>query len=157
MRLKRSQTTRNVIFRDLKIRSGSSINLDKHTNLRALTFSHGLAQKVGKIPRACPVESHVCRYKNPKIQVLKMPRACPVEPHVCCYLAENVNLHGARPWHPVYLLKSISVANSVILHGASPWHLRLFVQALSHNQRVVSYLTTLWIPRKSLLSFTRAP
>ena len=37
----------------------------------------------------------------------RMPRACPVEAHVCCYResvncslkAISVKLHGASPWH----------------------------------------------------------
>src|ERR1044072_1845983 len=64
-----------------------------------------------------------------KNQGLRMPRACPVESHVCCYLArglprkslqarngfcflraENVNLHGPRPWHPDLLLETIGLA-----------------------------------------------
>ncbi len=51
-----------------------------------------------------------------------MPRARPVESHVCCYLAGNVNLHGPRPWHPIFYDKNASVVTSVTLHGTSPWH-----------------------------------
>src|SRR5690242_10994145 len=77
--------------------------------------------KKSKIPRACPVESHVCSYQNSKAKGVPMPRACPVERHVSCYLATNVKLHGTSPWHPDRWVRG-GVATSVILHGTSPWH-----------------------------------
>jgi hypothetical protein len=85
------------------------------------------AQKVKEIPRACPVEFHVCCQPNQT----QMPRACPGESHVYCYLALNVNLHGTSPWHPVFIAETIGVATNASLHGTRPWHLRLFVQSLS--------------------------
>jgi len=47
----------------------------------------------GKIPRACPVESHVSRYTPTKISVW-MPRACPVEPHVKRLATDRETLRG---------------------------------------------------------------
>ena len=40
----------------------------------------GLAQKVEKMPRACPVEPSRSLLRERKL--FQMPRACPVEPHV---------------------------------------------------------------------------
>ena len=37
------------------------------------------------MPRACPVEIHVCSYTEFKRKGFPMPRACPVEIHVCSY------------------------------------------------------------------------
>jgi hypothetical protein len=42
------------------------------------------------------VEFHVAATPNTN-QGLQMPRACPVEYHVCCYLAENVNAPRDKP------------------------------------------------------------
>ena len=58
-----------------------------------------------------------------KNQSVRMPRACPVEIHVCCYLASNVSLHGSRPWHPILNAWDVGVATIVKFHGTSPWHL----------------------------------
>ena len=52
------------------------------------------------MPRACPVEVHVGRYKNAFFDQLRMPRPGAMEVHVYVGLATSVRLHGTSPWHP---------------------------------------------------------
>jgi len=54
------------------------------------TVPHGLHLSAtsipfGKMPRACPVEPHVCGYKKPSNKSFQMPWACPMEFHAGCY------------------------------------------------------------------------
>jgi hypothetical protein len=66
--------------------------------------------------------------KQNQNQSLKMPRACPVETHVCCYLASNVKPRP-KAVAPSFGLK-VGVATIVKFHGTSPWHLfSTFVQS----------------------------
>ena len=49
--------------------------------LETLGRSYKKASVLSEMPRACPVEFHVCSYKNVR-RVLRMPRPCAVEAHV---------------------------------------------------------------------------
>ena len=55
-----------------------------------ITAQRLLPQKFQKMPRARPVEFSCWLLNRIKTKVLQMPRACPVESHVCSYLASNV-------------------------------------------------------------------
>src|SRR5690349_21465262 len=106
-------------------------------------------QHQSNIPRACPVESHVCstsrRYHGLAPWSLmcaapvedttglprgvscvqhqsKIPRACPVESHVCSYQnfkTKGVQMPRARP---VERHVFCYLATNAKLHGTSPWH-----------------------------------
>src|SRR5207244_4067530 len=78
-----------------------------------------------QIPRACPVEAHVCCYLDRNLP--HGPGRChgldPWSSHVYCWAGANsVNLHPASGWHPSKT-KAEFLAVSVTLHGASPWHI----------------------------------
>src|SRR6185312_7493789 len=78
---------------------------------------------VRKMPRACPVESHVrgCREISNQRE---LPRGKPVASSTICKLIGSCEreYHGASPWHLQRTCSSLVVAN-VNYHGASPWHL----------------------------------
>ena len=103
---------------------------------------------ISLMPRACPVEFHVRRYKKGESPVLengskpepgqtavalvvekivaasvRLHRSSPVASEVACKwsVAMSVRLHGSSPWHLEVACKW-SVAASVRLHGSSPWH-----------------------------------
>jgi hypothetical protein len=66
------------------------------------------AQKVGKMPRACPVEYYARRYTAD--------------------LKQQPGGHGLGPWRFTFLAK---IAGNVKLHGASPWHLKTWILGFS--------------------------
>jgi hypothetical protein len=53
------------------------------THLRPNSSNPGGSTIKWLMPRACPVESHACRYLSPSLAI-EMPPACPVECHVRC-------------------------------------------------------------------------
>jgi len=68
-----------------------------------------------------------------RIKPFRMPRARPVEAHVCrpaemitsfkAYLG-NVNLHGTSPWHLAFIRRLGAVVASMKLHRTSLWYLK---------------------------------
>src|SRR5690242_4854003 len=79
------------------------------------------AHQESEIPRACPVESHVCSYQNPQTKGFGCHGLARGASRFLLFSAER---EPPRPKAVASsrLLETVGVATSVNLHGTSPWH-----------------------------------